>query len=579
MNQPADSSEPNKQTTAIVAVPDWRRTALAKVASDWQFDGRGAAFADAMHAFIAGLESPNTRRTYAFGILEFWDWFEREQGSCPTPDRVSRSHAAAYVEWLKTRTESSDLVRLRREPDGELSAALCQCIRMRQGLSLSDIRQQMNSDGIEGIAEAEDEELDRRLGKLVRRRYLRREPTVAQVRAGAVELDGEDHGRAQIDFRVSPDVFRYFSSKRSDARGDERASTIATRLGALSSLWEYLADSGENVGQTDPLLQHNIWRRHLRRASRLAPGRKKASRALKTPDIALFTELLAVTFQRSHGAAIAAQARKAAEMAIAGGDTSLSASGQASIYDLRNRALLLMLLFTGMRADEVGSVRRRDLSGESALLTVVGKGGKTRLFRVPDEVLRALEDFNKQLTSLARRRHRGAAAMNRSQRLLEPDAPLMPGGRNAGQHQSAEEMRGLGRSGIAMILRRCAEQAGVKPGSGQFARVHPHGIRHLAGKWAQARGVPLPIIQAVMGHGSLATTGQYVEEHDPGRLCLSPAQGPQEDPGDTPFGDDAIVLDVEAEAVPSTQRSVTTPAEPSADTEPDGDQTPPHGPA
>lgn len=567
MNQPADSSQPNKQTTALAAVPDWRRSALAKVTSDWQFDGRGAAFADAMRTFIEAQESPNTRRTYSFGILEFWDWFEREYGSCPTPDRVSRRHAAAYVEWLKTRTESSDLVRLRHEAGGALNAAICQSIRLRQGLSLDDIRQQLNRDGIEGAAEEDDQELDRRLSKLVRRRYLRREPTVAEVRDGKVDLDGEKHGRAQIDFRVPPDVFRYFSAKRSDARGDERASTIATRLGALSSLWEYLADSGENIGQTDPLLQHNVWRRHLRRASRLAPGRKKAARALKTPDMALFTELLATTFQKSHGAAVAAQARKTAERAIAGEDTGLTATGQASVYDLRNRALLLLLLFTGMRADEVGSVRRRDLADESALMTVVGKGGKTRIFRVPDEVLRALGDFNQRLTVLARSRHRGAAAVNRYQRLLEPDAPLMPAlklwGRNQGQHQSAEEMRGLSRSGISMIMRRCAKSADIEAGTSQFARVHPHGIRHLAGKWAQARGVPLPIIQAVMGHGSLATTGQYVEEHDPGRLCLSPTKAPQEAPERAALQDDAIILDAVAETVPPTQRSVVAPTEPS----------------
>ena len=116
-------------------------------------------------------------------------------------------------------------------------------------------------------------------------------------------------------------------------------------------------------------------------------------------------------------------------------------------------------------------------------------------------------------------------------------------------------MRGLSRSGISMILRRCAEDAGIEPGSDEMARVHPHGIRHLAGKWAQDRGVPLPIIQAVMGHGSLATTGQYVEERDPERLCLSPVQAPQEPPGAVETEGATIVLDAEGEPVPPTQRS------------------------
>jgi hypothetical protein len=103
-----------------------------------------------------------------------------------------------------------------------------------------------------------------------------------------------------------------------------------------------------------------------------------------------------------------------------------------------------------------------------------------------------------------------------------------------------------------------------------MARVHPHGIRHLAGKWAQERGVPLPIIQAVMGHGSLATTGQYVEERDPERLCLSPAQGRQEPSGEPDSEDALVVLDADGETVPPTQRSAGGRIEASADTEPGG---------
>ena len=184
--------DPNgKQNKALA---NWQRTSLAQVTGDWQFDGRGAAFADAMRAFINGLESPNTRRTYSFGILEFWDWFEREHGSCPTPDRVTRNHAASYVEWLKTRTEASDLVRLRHDQGGELAAAICQCTRVRQGLSLADIRQQINRKLDGALDDVDDEELDQLLVRLVRRRYLRREPTLAQLRAGAVELDGHDSG-------------------------------------------------------------------------------------------------------------------------------------------------------------------------------------------------------------------------------------------------------------------------------------------------------------------------------------------------------------------------------------------------
>jgi hypothetical protein len=120
-----------------------------------------------------------------------------------------------------------------------------------------------------------------------------------------------------------------------------------------------------------------------------------------------------------------------------------------------------------------------------------------------------------------------------------------------------------------MLLRRAAMFAGMEAGSADLARIHPHGIRHLAGKWAQARGIPLPIIQAVMGHGSLSTTGQYVEEHDPTLLCLAPAAGaPQEPSGDAAAEGAPIILDAPEETAPATQRSTTTGIEPGAATEP-----------
>jgi Phage integrase family len=79
-----------------------------------------------------------------------------------------------------------------------------------------------------------------------------------------------------------------------------------------------------------------------------------------------------------------------------------------------------------------------------------------------------------------------------------------------------------------MMLRRRGIAAGIAPGAPEFLRLHPHGLRHLAAKTAADMGTPLPVVQAVLGHRSLGTTGIYLEERDPRKIALFPAPSPPE---------------------------------------------------
>ena len=54
------------------------------------------------------------------------------------------------------------------------------------------------------------------------------------------------------------------------------------------------------------------------------------------------------------------------------------------------------------------------------------------------------------------------------------------------------------------LLPRLAARAGIEK------RVHPHGLRHTHAAELAAEGKPLNLIQAQLGHASLATTDRYL---------------------------------------------------------------------
>lgn len=532
---------------------------LKRLGQSWQRQARGKQFLEALLTFLGSAASKNTRRSYSFAILEFWDWYEiHHHGDSPTPDKVRRADAFGFADWLRTRTIGLDEYRLRHDPDRALDLAIYQIVLGSPSIRFGAIRKKLlathrfskrvtflaegRSHSLD-VLEIEEHEprgdalaeyvalhgrpppnaLDIKLACLVEHKLLRRTPTVARVRDGSFPVEEELPDRAQLDYRVDPETFSYFIDTHTEASGVERSSTVAQRLGALSSFWNFLLDTGENEDSSEPLLQHNVWLAPFKAASRLVPARKTIARELSTPSLHLFTQILSTTLRRSHGAE---QAYSVAEALVDGADVSAAEIGDAGVYDLRDRALLLFTLLVGARAEEMTNLRRSDITSSTpALVTLTGKGNKQRLVRLPNVALRALSDFWEKLDELSAEAPPGA----RVHALTEKAAPLFPTlklwGRNGSSVPPPEDMRGLSRSAIAMMMRRRAGFVGIAEGSDEMRRVHPHGIRHLASQLASARGVDARTIQATLGHASLATTGLYVEERDASRRSLVPERG------------------------------------------------------
>jgi integrase/recombinase XerD len=142
----------------------------------------------------------------------------------------------------------------------------------------------------------------------------------------------------------------------------------------------------------------------------------------------------------------------------------------------RNRAILTLLYASGVRVSELCGLRWRDLqsNGDSAQITVFGKGGKTRAIRLPVSVWQ-------QLTRL-RGEDNGAQPLFRSRKKGGALTPV----------------------GVLRIVRRAARRAGID------VAVSPHWLRHAHASHALDRGAPIHLVQATLGHASVTTTGRYL---------------------------------------------------------------------
>ncbi len=140
----------------------------------------------------------------------------------------------------------------------------------------------------------------------------------------------------------------------------------------------------------------------------------------------------------------------------------------------RDRAMLLLLYAAGIRVSELVALRWRDVQsrGESGQITVYGKGGKTRAIVLPSGPWKALLAL-------------GISGL---------DAPVFLS--RAGGH--------LDPSQAWRIVRKAALRASID------LSVSPHWLRHAHASHALDRGAPIHLVQATLGHTSVATTGKYL---------------------------------------------------------------------
>ena len=155
----------------------------------------------------------------------------------------------------------------------------------------------------------------------------------------------------------------------------------------------------------------------------------------------------------------------------------------------RDAAVMALLYGSGLRISEALGLRRRDvpLPGAGDVLIVTGKGNKTRMVPVLQNVLTLVQDY---------------VAM--CPHPLPPEGPVFVGARGGPLNARI----------IQLTMERLRGALGL-PDSAT-----PHALRHSFATHLLSRGGDLRAIQELLGHASLSTTQKYTAVDAAGLLAI-----------------------------------------------------------
>jgi integrase/recombinase XerD len=164
---------------------------------------------------------------------------------------------------------------------------------------------------------------------------------------------------------------------------------------------------------------------------------------------------------------------------------------------LRLLALLEMLYGSGLRATELVSLPVSAVPRDAPLLTLVGKGGVSRMVPVSTRARHVLSRWMAV---------RGGTVGASDSRFLFP---------------SRGEKGHLTRIRLFQLLRDLAVRAGLDPG-----RVSPHVLRHAFATHLLEGGADLRVLQMMLGHADISTTQIYTHVDGARLVALVNARHP-----------------------------------------------------
>lgn len=157
----------------------------------------------------------------------------------------------------------------------------------------------------------------------------------------------------------------------------------------------------------------------------------------------------------------------------------------------RNRIMLRFMYRSAVRVSELAALtwaKVREVDG-GVIITVFGKGGKTRHIRIGADVAADLMEL----------RPDG----------VEDTAPVFRS-RQARRDGSVHLARGQVLNIVRAAAKRAAKAEPKHWRNGEAGHVSPHFMRHAHASHSLDGGAPVHLVQATLGHSSLATTSRYV---------------------------------------------------------------------
>ena len=155
--------------------------------------------------------------------------------------------------------------------------------------------------------------------------------------------------------------------------------------------------------------------------------------------------------------------------------------------EVRDRAMLELAYFCGLRAEEIVGLDLGDTDFDAETVRVTGKGSKTRLVPVGEPAQRALE------------------------RYLERARPALSAPGDERSLFISRRGRRLSTSDVRRRLAHWVREAAVA------GRISPHTLRHSFATHLLEGGADLRSIQELLGHSSVSTTQLYTRI-EPARL-------------------------------------------------------------
>jgi integrase/recombinase XerD len=141
--------------------------------------------------------------------------------------------------------------------------------------------------------------------------------------------------------------------------------------------------------------------------------------------------------------------------------------------NLRNHLFLKTSYLLGARVSEIVNLTWDDLNlnGDNVVVTLFGKGSKTRNVLISNELYLELQQIKQDKSKYVFTSRKGGC---------------------------------LTREQAFRIVQKSALKAGIDK------NISPHWFRHAHASHALAKGAPMPLIQRDLGHSSLAVTGRYM---------------------------------------------------------------------
>jgi site-specific recombinase XerD len=151
---------------------------------------------------------------------------------------------------------------------------------------------------------------------------------------------------------------------------------------------------------------------------------------------------------------------------------------------IRNRALIVVLYRSGLRLSEALALKPKDINSNTGAITVLhGKGDRKRVVGLDQGSMAIVMRWVDK---------RSAMGINGRSRLF-----------------CTLDGKQLHASYVRTLLHRLGAKSGIEK------RVHPHALRHSMAFDLMWEGVPVPLIQAQLGHASLATTQRFLDHLAP----------------------------------------------------------------